>query len=325
MSQLLKYYFSATGIPVALYQETELIQEYSLARFSPDLVAHYTKFTIDNEECMTYSISPHNVLYGMVKQNNSSVYILIGPLVGNPCNEATAKEILYDMGQSLSRTTELRSALNIAPHLTLTKFAKQLSLLNYIINKERPPVKAIEQETVFFRTPDLYADEKPEYFVHNSYNMEKKIIACIEHGRPQELSTLLENEYEIEGDMGITANDFLRAIKNIFVTCVSLASRAAVKGGLDYETALNYSDEYLQKMELIIDYDCVMNLCKSMLIDYAMQVYQCQQLKSNCKLVRKTHNYIINHLYKKITLKEIASHTGFNPTYLSRYFKLIIL
>ena len=50
---------------------------------------------------------------------------------------------------------------------------------------------------------------------------------------------------------GILSNDQLRQLKNIFIVSTTLASRAAIRGGLAEEDAFSLSDAYIQKCELL--------------------------------------------------------------------------
>jgi YesN/AraC family two-component response regulator len=147
------------------------------------------------------------------------------------------------------------------------------------------------------------------------------MMSCIEFGKTEQLIKLLKNEKTIDANMGITANDPLRAFKNVFVTSVALASRAAVSGGMDYENAMNMSDAYLQTMEAMDDYEDLFGLWRRMLMDYTERMRKCRRLNPTSKLVHVVFNYVSEHVYKKITTQDIAKALSFSRTYLCSRFK----
>lgn len=60
----------------------------------------------------------------------------------------------------------------------------------------------------------------------------------------------------------MVSHDSLRNMKYLFVASITLATRFAITGGMDEETAYNASDLYIQKMDTLTDIEAVQALLK---------------------------------------------------------------
>jgi hypothetical protein len=76
------------------------------------------------------------------------------------------------------------------------------------------------------------------------------------------------------GSVGQIAHDELRQRKNKFICAATLASRAAIRGGLSMKRRLPLSDSYIQKAELLGDSTSLAKLNVTMLIDFTARVSQ---------------------------------------------------
>ena len=87
---------------------------------------------------------------------------------------------------------------------------------------------------------------------------------------------------------------------------MTLASRAAIRGGMDVEDAFSLSDAYLQKCELLNHPDQIMNLQFHMILEYAQKVERIRHSKRPGKLAIDVANYVQHHLSEPITAEDIA-------------------
>ena len=83
---------------------------------------------------------------------------------------------------------------------------------------------------------------------HNPYDQEQREFLSIEQGNLEGLKRALAEERT--GTMtGKLADNPLRSAKNIGIVILTLASRAAIRGGMDSETAFTIEDAYAQQIE----------------------------------------------------------------------------
>lgn len=120
---------------------------------------------------------------------------------------------------------------------------------------------------------------------------------------------------------GNIADNELRQRKNILIVTATLASRNAIRGGLDAEEALSLSDSYIQKVELIQSIDSLMNLQFRMVADFTERVERIRVGKHPSKLVTEVANYVQQHISDAITTEAIAKHLFISRSRLSTKFK----
>lgn len=117
------------------------------------------------------------------------------------------------------------------------------------------------------------------------------------------------------------SSSLIRSFKNIFISSTSLSSRSAIKGGLDYDTAMALTNNYLSQVENLDNYTDIFLLMKQMFLDFARRVAHCRSFSSKSLLVNRINKDIYSHLYEKITPTMIAEHLKMNCTYICTHFK----
>ena len=110
-------------------------------------------------------------------------------------------------------------------------------------------------------------------------------------------------------------------IKNVFIVSATLASRAAVQGGLDTEDAFALSDAYIQQSELLKDPGQINNLQYAMIRDYTQRVAHVRIGKHPSQLTVQVANYVQKHLSDTITVADIADALYLSRSHLSARFK----
>jgi AraC-like DNA-binding protein len=120
---------------------------------------------------------------------------------------------------------------------------------------------------------------------------------------------------------GVIANDALRQLKNTFIVTATLASRAAIKGGLDAEDSLSLSDDYIRKCELMSTVENIINLQYHMVLDYTERVERIRHGKSPSKLIIQITNYVHHNLSRPLDIEELAKELFISRTHLAAKFK----
>lgn len=109
--------------------------------------------------------------------------------------------------------------------------------------------------------------------------------------------------------------------KNIFIVTATLASRNAIRGGMDVDDALSLSDSYIQKCELLSSTVNLTNLQYRMVMDFTERVERIRLGKNPSKLVIDISNYIQHHLSDAISTEDIAEYLFISRSRLSTKFK----
>ena len=160
---------------------------------------------------------------------------------------------------------------------------------------------------------------------HNPYDQEMREFGSIENGDLIQLEKSLQEDYD--GTIGTLAKDPLRNLKNLGIVLVTLASRAAIRGGLSPEISFSLSDSYIQQIEECKDLALVAPLAHKAEFQYARMVHEIKEKQKGVlknqknPRINKCKDFIFSHLHDRITLEDLAAEADCNPNYLSQLFK----
>ncbi len=310
-----------SSIPVRLYREGKFAGLFHSSKFKPDLAILEEHNIFKNKASVSYYMTEEFLIYGLFRAKEEDVAMVLGPVAQLSVDRARAGRILLSIGESASRTLELQNYMASIPRYPLRNFLQILCTFAYFLNGEKITIADI-------LTDDLLLPEQPEIppaadgelvSSHNTYELEQTLLSYIEHGRPEELEKLFRTP--ATGQAGTMAQDTLRQQKNLLIVTATLCSRAAIRGGMDPETAFALSDLYIQKAELMTSYEGITGLQAKMTLDYARRVADIRCSDSSRKLIRTVRSYILAHLNEKITTDRLSKALGCNRTFLCACFK----
>lgn len=186
-------------------------------------------------------------------------------------------------------------------------------------------ISAGAEESVKKHFSDIIFQNQEVGRMHNPYDQEVREISSIRNGDVEQLKKSWSEH--INGQYGILANDNLRSIKNICIVVITLASRAAIEGGVSPETAYSLSDSYIYKIEELSDPQTIQCLCRNAEFEYTQMVHEIKKqrlnsltIKSNNPTIYRCKNYIFKHLHDKIHIRDIAKELEVNSNYLAELF-----
>lgn len=103
------------------------------------------------------------------------------------------------------------------------------------------------------------------------------------------------------------------------VTSISLAARAAIRGGVNAYEAYRVSELYLQKISLCTDAMDILQIHMQAVLKFTELVRQAKENR-NFDCVEQCKDYIARHRTQKFSLEKVAEAVGKNASYLSRVF-----
>lgn len=172
---------------------------------------------------------------------------------------------------------------------------------------------------------DILFENNENNIHHNPYDQEMREFGSIENGDLIQLEKSMQEDYD--GTIGTLAKDPLRNLKNLGILLVTLASRAAIRGGLSPEISFSLSDSYIQQIEECKDLALVAPLAHKAEFQYAEMVHEIKEKqkgilkKQKNPRINKCKDFIFSHLHDRITLEDLAAEADCNPNYLSQLFK----
>lgn len=308
------------GVPVRLYRNGVFQHLYHHTKFKPDLAILEEPNIFKSAQNVSYYMDDNFLYYGLFRAKKDDIALLVGPVAQMPVDKKAAGKILRNMGESGSRVTELQNYFSTIVSYPLRNFLQVLCTINFFINGDKMDVSQLllgnEELSAVDEIPQ---PQKPTgVAAHNTLELEKMLLSCVEHGKTEEIKILFQQP--IEGRPGIMASDSLRQQKNLILCTATLVTRAAIKGGLDVETAFALSDMYIQKAEMMSCYEDLFKLNAQMVLDFTTRVENEKSGIHHSKLVRRARDYVLSHIGEAITTEALARELGMNRTYLCKLF-----
>ncbi len=156
-------------------------------------------------------------------------------------------------------------------------------------------------------------------FAHTPHNADMLQYEYLKEGN---LASVAESAKLFQPEMqGHLSDNPLRNIKYLFIINTGLASRYAVEGGLEKETAYAISDLYIQRVDLLNSIEEVKILQQEMITHYTTQVALAKKNNIFSKPIIQCMEYIDLHLTEPIHLSDMANYVKLNENYLSTLFK----
>ncbi|MBO6158381.1 MAG: helix-turn-helix domain-containing protein [Firmicutes bacterium] len=210
------------------------------------------------------------------------------------------------------------------PLVPLEKLKDLMCLASELAGKEITPGAIVFVDTVSVKLGGeelektmFYQREEPQEHVATSF--EEAICAAIEAGDRGLLERSLFSPYH--GHVGRMSQSDLRQIKYAFISLATLASRAAIRGGMEPETAFSLSDLYCQRADLMTEIHLVENLTFTMLMDYCEKVRETKGPSGVSPLIEKAIAYISVHLHESFGLEDLSKACGLCGRSLSLRFR----
>lgn len=193
-----------------------------------------------------------------------------------------------------------------------------------IFNKNCIDDPAVE---IKIHNTDLIFENRENEKKHNPYDQELRMLESIKEGDLKLLEIIQASEFA--GNFGTLAKDADRNYRDISISVITLISRAAIAGGLNYEIAFSMCDSYVMKIEELKNLNDLRIIVEGAKTAFATMVRDLKekknipgtQHKDKHPMVERCKDYIYAHLHGKITLHEAAAELQINPTYLSNLFR----
>jgi len=335
MNSIDLHYICATignlaGIPVRLFRGGELSLYHSIIHLSKDPMLLYKEQIFAVTSHVGYFVTPHFYYYGIV--NSGEYKIIIGPTRQIVSSWQELHELAFRLDIPREETTDFINGMSDIVKMPLDSIIQILCVLNHILNGEKLGLEDIAVYEMEQNIKKELADHSMKQYSnmetdtpfsqkipHNSLSIEQAVTNIIRAGDTATLKSWLASAPAVRA--GIMAADQLRQAKNTFIVTATLASRAAIRGGMDPEEALSLSDAFIQKCELLGDMKRVTTLQYHMILEYTEAVERVRHSAHGSPLAMQVANYIHSHLSETVTAEAIAKNLFLSRPYLSAKFK----
>ncbi|MCM1057318.1 MAG: helix-turn-helix domain-containing protein [Firmicutes bacterium] len=318
------------GIPVRLFRGGELSLYHSIIHLPKDPMLLYREQIFAVTSHVGYFVTPHFYYYGIV--NSGKNKIIIGPTRQIVSGRQELHELAFLLDIPKAETEDFINGMSGIVKMPLDSIIQILCVLNHILNGER---LGLEDISIYDTEPDIrkelashsmkqysareYSSPFSQQISHNSLSIEQAVTNIIRTGDTATLKSWIATAPAVRA--GIMAADQLRQAKNTFVVTATLASRAAIRGGMNPEDALSLSDAFIRKCELLSDMKRINTLQYHMILEYTEAVERIRRSAHDSPLAMQAANYIRSHLSETVTVEAIAKHLYLSRPYLSARFK----
>lgn len=332
--------YTISRIPVRIIQGDKQISSFPEDGFRPDPCSSCLNAILSQSDFVNLYSTKNLLFYGTVKKDDFT--LLFGPVGRIRMDEASLTRELFELGQPRERLKELKAYFDDIPSgIEIVKFAEILCDVNSCLNNvkvspyeisvfdafsenEEPMQVYSELRTSLNAIEDANYGEDESYTTKNirkSYEFEQNMLHFITHGEKDKLKELMEDSVTHAVTTGKLAHDNLRQLKNELICLAVLASRAAIKGGLDVELSYSLCNIYIQKIEKAYMFRDLSELSGQIFYDYSTRVQELHAGNGTSPIVDRTIRYITRNINQKIFVEEIAKHLKVNRSYLSVKFK----
>ena len=316
METFFYYLHSVFNITIRSYRNSELRSVFGNI-CTPDTVTPYLPLMLQTQSRVAQVVTRTLHCYGVVKAGDGTAYV-IGPAVRMRPDDVEMKELALELHRSGDGLHSLRSYLDTLPLISLTRFADMLCMINSALGgKDVQPEKILLGEMpASGQADDLSAGN--DLSVTN-YMTEKQLMSLIRRGDADTLKKVMMST-QYRQDFNI-ANDSVRNIRNILIVSTTLASRAAIEGGLEAAKAFDLSDMYIRTVETLKDPGEIYALMARMVMDFAGRVGSCVLPDGVSPVIASCLRFIRRNISQPVSLKNIAAHAKMSSGYLSTVFK----
>ena len=201
--------------------------------------------------------------------------------------------------------------------------AERASFHTFPENIEKMRAKILKDSSV-----EVYEEMDNDAFpVANRRAAEKAMFYYISSGDIEKVSALLnqsgESRYTTDSGEQIKTGNIsekpLLQELSLFISAVTLFTRAALDGGLPEAIAYSLSDCYIRNGLGLSDAQMLKQLSGSAMFDFTYEVYK-YKYGSCSPMVRKCCEYIMSHMHDAITVSDLAKLSGKSNNYVSDTF-----
>lgn len=314
-----------SGNPVRLFRGEQQVFYHSAVSLPKDPICVYWDEIQSIHAHVGYFITRHFHYYGVV--NAGELKLVIGPTRQVAGDDQELRELAFRADVPAGDVDDFVAGMKSIVRLPLDSVVQMLCTVNYILNGEKLELKDIsivdgQQDLLteqMERRQAGQAGAQEPFDVRSAYMAEQQMLRLVRRGDVAALEEWIATAPAVRG--GVLAAEQLRQMKNTFVVTATLASRAAIHGGMAMEDAFPLSDAYIQKCELLSTPAQIANLQYHMVLEYARRVEQLRTGENSTQLTVTVSNYIQHHLSRPVTVDAIAKELFMSRPYLSRKFK----
>ncbi len=321
-----------SGVPVRLYEGEKLIVSQFPVQLPRDPAAAHLKEILSVRTHVGYYVTPLFHYYGILNAaaEHPERTLVVGPTSQIMAGEQELKALAFQTDVPPEEIPAFLAGMKSIRPLPVETLLQMLCTVNHFLNGGETlsmagvAISSDVQESLKARmekrrTERVYEELPTARESHNTLALEETLMDLIRRGDTAALKSWMAAVPGVKG--GTIAPTQLRQLRNMFIVSATLASRAAIRGGLNEDDAFSLSDGYIQRVELLADHSHIMNLQYSMILEFTEQVEKLRLGGHPTKLAADVANYVRHHLSEPIRTEAMAEAFYMSRPYLSARFR----
>lgn len=326
MFAYLKLFYQSVFVPIHYYRGDECLLALPAVKPEADLTKTYRKLLLEKNAPLAYVATLDFLHYGIVRNFETSAYIILGPVITARIHPKRLPDILTDASISLDYKDQVGYLLQMVPLFSFDQFVNLMMLLYKELTGQlldpHPYFQKISQDSIHQISQKHYEtiyQTREDDIYHNTYELEQELCHYVENGDAEGLERRLKAMPQIHA--GSIGENSLRQEKNVFIAAITLYTRHSIAGGLDVETAYHLSDTYIQKAEKTHTIDEITRLSQAAIFDFTRRVSMCKIPEGISQDVFKCIQYISAHINWPLSVEDVVDAVGKSRSHISRQFK----
>jgi len=282
-------------------------------------------FTTMKEKCKYIDIPVIHMeedgIYYISFVDNEERFFIFGPVA--------AEELSFAQQVAYRKRHHVPNQKYQIPKVSFAKALNGVALVYYMLTGQEVTEQEIMKQSQISAEISVNPAEMMSYEIQNTteekqhlaYQDEIRWIMSIENGtlEPKEARMTPENMEKVEQIGTLAKSNSLKQFEYMVVTACCLASRAAIRGGVNAYEAYRTSEMFLQRISVCTNVMEMLQIHMEISNTFAQMVRDVKENRGfDC--VEQCKDYIARHRTKKFSLSDVAEAVGKNPSYLSRIF-----
>ena len=261
--------------------------------------------------------------YGGMKDISSCI-IVFGPVELQQLSKSDVQKYARSRGIPLNEFIVVpRSIRELTAALTtmyFLRFGKEVSEKELFDDSNDTGIHSMEM----FDMVNYIMQNTEDNVRRMSYDSEIAYLDTIRNG---DIESIINNRQDVDlsGDVNLVARLADRPTKHFeYMVCssITLATRAAIDGGVEPNVAYLLSELYMRRLEQCSDsISSIISLHIEMTADFTKHVRTAKDQRKRISYVEKCKMYIVEHLNKPFNIDELTKELNINKAYLSKKFK----
>ena len=291
--------------PAQKYLDTIRLWKKHMACYQTDLTYYYGYFLLPEEQ-----------------------EIILGPI----SSISYDRDMLFNMRRQLQIPKEQASMfeafMNKIPVTNIGTFVHFLTYSYYLLTGECITMNDLvgageDFSPLYQNVHNQYLEEiyqpTDEISRANIYWQENRLLSIVEHGNIERLPDF--SRIQLPNYLWNLPTDNLEYLKYTSIVMLSLASRAAIRGGLSCDFSFRMEESYMRKIINMNTAESIGVLVTHAITDFTSHVAQLKFIHRADNMLMESIRYIQENCTQAITVCDVAAHVGYSRTYLAKKFK----